>query len=135
MAPSQGWKLALAAVLLAAILLSACARAPRRAASGSELRRLVVAALVLYAVGVFAASRHYPVLSAFAYAAGIGVCALAAWLSRGVDSEDPPGGGDGDEWPDWPPPDPEGVPWLDWDAFEREFRAYSERRREPSPLP
>jgi hypothetical protein len=135
LAPSQGWKLALAAALLAAILLSACARAPRRAVAGSDLRRLVVAALVLYAAGVFAASRHYPVLSALAYAAGIGICALAAWLSRGIDSEDPPGGGDGGEWPRWPPSDPEGASGRGWDAFERDFRAHVERQGEPSALP
>jgi hypothetical protein len=132
LAPSQGWKLALGAVFLAAILLSACARAPRRAVAGSDLRRLVVAALVLYAAGVFAASRHYPILSALAYATGISVCTLAAWLSRGIDSEDPPGGADDREWPQGPPSDPGDVPWLDWDAFEREFRSYSERRRDPA---
>lgn len=126
--PSQGWKLALAAVLLAVIASSACARAPRRAVAGADLRRLVLASLVLYAAGVFAASRHHPVLSAFAYAAGIGCCSLAAWLSRGEDSEDPPGDGGVDR--DRPPPSgPERVPRFDWDAFEREFRSYSERRR------
>ena len=134
-APSQGWKLALAAALLAAILLSACARAPRRAVAPSDLRRLVIAALVLYSAGVFAASRHSPILSAFAYAAGIGICTLAAWLSRGIDSEDPPRGGDGGEWPEWPPSEPDGAPWLDWEAFETEFRAYVESHREPSARP
>ena len=40
--PSDAWKLVLAIVLGAAILLSAYARAPRRAAPGSDLRRLVI---------------------------------------------------------------------------------------------
>ena len=58
------------------------------------------------------------------------VAALAAWLSRGRDQEDPP---DGDEPVDeQPPPEPDGMPRLDWAAFEHEFCEYSERVRQPS---
>ena len=69
---------------------------------------------------------HHPALAGVVYAAGIMVCALAAWLSRGTDSEDPPRGNEpGDE---RPPPEPDGVPKFDWAEFERAFRAHSERQ-------
>ncbi len=115
----------MAVVLAAAIFISLYARAPRRAISGAELRRLVLSALGLYAVGGLASLTHHPMLAAVVYASGIAVCALAAWLSRGSDSEDPPD----DEEPvdEQPPPEPDGLPTFDWAAFEREFRAYSER--------
>jgi hypothetical protein len=115
--PSIAWKLVLVLVLVAGIMLSACARAPRRPLPRAELRRLVLAALILYAVGV--------------YVSGIAACALAAWLSRGSDSEDPPGGGE-DPPDEQPPPDPDGLPMFDWPAFERQFRSYASRRREPA---
>jgi hypothetical protein len=129
--PTQAWKVVLAIVLCAAILVSASARAPRRSVPGSELRRLVASALLLYAVGALASMRHHTALAALVYAAGIGVCAFAAWLSRGHgDSDDPPGGDDPSD--EQPPPDPDGVPRFDWPAFERELRAYTRRReREP----
>jgi hypothetical protein len=129
--PTQAWKLVLAVVLGVAILVSAYARAPQRTVPGSELRRLVLSALLLYAVGAVASVRHQTALAALVYAGGIGVCAFAAWLSRGRgDSEDPP---DGDEPSDeQPPPGPDGIPRFDWPAFERELWAYSGRReREP----
>jgi hypothetical protein len=66
------------------------------------------------------------------YVAGIAACALAAWLSRGSDSEDPPDGGDDDPTDREPPPDPDGLPQFDWAAFERQFRAYSRRPRSPA---
>lgn len=128
--PSDAWKLVLAIALGAGILVSAYARAPRRAIPGSDLRRLVLSALGLYAVGGLASLTHHPVLAGLVYAAGIVVCALAAWLSRGNDSEDPPGGQEpGDE---HPPPGPDGLPTFDWASFERDFRAYSQRQREPA---
>ena len=82
-------------------------------------------ALGLYAVGGLASITHHPILAAVVYAAGITVRALAAWLSRGTDSEDPP---DGEEPVDeQPPPEPDGLPTFDWVAFEEQFRAYAER--------
>ena len=128
MPPSVAWKLVLAIALAAAICVSLFARAPRRAIPGSELRRLVLSALGLYAVGGLASLTHHPMIAALVYAAGIAVCALAAWLSRGNDSEDPPRGGD-EPVDEQPPPRPDGVPSFDWEAFERAFRAYSERRQ------
>jgi hypothetical protein len=125
---SVAWKLALALVLGAGIFLSAYARAPQRAIPGAELRRLVCSALGLYVIGGVASLTHHPVLAGLVYAAGIIVCALAAWLSRGTDSEDPP---DGDEPVDeQPPPEPDGVPRFDWALFEQEFRAYESRGHE-----
>jgi hypothetical protein len=125
--PPQAWKLVLAIVLGVAILVSASVRAPRRSVPGSELRSLVMAALLLYGVGAFASVRHQEALAALVYATGISVCAFAAWLSRGKgDSEDPP---DGDEPTDeQPPPEPDGVPRFDWASFERDLHAYSRNR-------
>ena len=92
--PSLAWKLLLALVLVGAIVLSACAKAPPRPLPRGELRRLVLAALILYGVGVFASMTHHALLAGVVYVAGIAACALAAWLSRGSDPEDPPRGGD-----------------------------------------
>lgn len=130
LSPSFAWKLVLAVVLGAAIIASAYAKAPRRSFPGGDLRRLVVAALLLYAVGMVASLNHKGALAAVLYATGIAVSALAAWLSRGSDSGGgpPPGDEPADE---QPPPDPDGVPRFDWAAFESEFRAY-DRRREPT---
>jgi hypothetical protein len=124
------WKLAFALVLVVAILASAFVRAPRRSVHPTELRRLVICALVLYGVGGLASLTHHPALAGLVYGTGITVAALAAWLSRGRDQEDPP---DGDE-PVAPPPspDPDGVPRLDWARFEQEFREYARRQRPPS---
>ncbi len=130
MAPSDAWKLVLAVLLAGGIVVSARARAPRRAIPGSELRRLVFSAIALYLVGGLASLTHHPVMAGLVYAAGIVVCTLAVWLSRGTDSEDPPGGG-GEPEDEQPPPEPDGVPRFDWAAFEREFRAYTEREHEP----
>ena len=128
--PSVAWKLLLAIVLVGAILLSACAKAPPRPMPRGELRRLVLAALTLYGVGVFASMTHHPALAGVVYVAGIAACALAAWLSRGSDSEDPPRGGDPVD--EQPPPEPDGVPRFDWQAFERDFRTYAERSQTPT---
>jgi hypothetical protein len=129
MSPSIAWKLVLVLVLVGGIMLSACARAPRRPLPRAELRRLVLAALTLYAVGVLASLTHHAVLAGVVYVSGIAACALAAWLSRGSDSEDPPGGGEDPIDPGPPPDDPDGLPLFDWAAFERQFRAYSSSRR------
>jgi hypothetical protein len=124
-ASSDVWKLVLAVALGVGIFISAYARAPRRAVPQSDLRRLVVAAILLYAVGVAASLTGHAILAGAVYATGISMCALAAWLSRGSDSD---GGSGGDEpREEGPPPDPEGLPALDWGAFEREFRAYASR--------
>jgi hypothetical protein len=131
--PSSAWKLVLVLVLVGGIMLSACARAPRRPLPRAELRRLVLAALALYGVGVFASLTHHAVLAGVVYVSGIAACALAAWLSRGSDSEDPGGGEDPID-PSPSPDDPDGLPLFDWAAFERQFRAYSCRRREPAGL-
>ncbi|MGH2867110.1 MAG: hypothetical protein ACRDNK_06005 [Solirubrobacteraceae bacterium] len=131
---AAAWRLALAIAFCAAIFTSAYARAPRQSIPGTELRRLVLSALILYAVGGLASLTHHELLAGLVYGAGIMVSALAAWLSRGRDQEDPP---DGDQPEDeQPPPEPDGVPRLDWVTFERDFRAYTERRRrEPSQTP
>jgi hypothetical protein len=123
-------RVAFAIVLAVAIFVSACARAPRHTVPAAELRRLVVSALVLYAVGVLATLTHHAALAAAVYAIGIGVAALAAWLSRGRDQDDPPGGSEPFDEP--PPPEPDGVPPLDWERFEREFRDWERGAREPS---
>jgi hypothetical protein len=130
--PSIAWKLVLVLVLVGGIMAAACARAPRRPLPRAELRRLVFAALSLYAVGVFASLTHHAVLAGVVYASGIAACALAAWLSRGSDSDEPPRGGEDPIDPGPPPDDPDGLPLFDWTAFERQFRAYSSRRREPA---
>jgi hypothetical protein len=123
--PSTAWKLVLALALAVAIFSSLLIRAPRRAVAGNELRRLVLSAIALYAVGALASITHHPRLAGFVYAAGIAVCALAAWLSRGTDSEDPPGGEEPVD--EQPPPEPDGVPAFDWAHFEAQFREYSHR--------
>jgi uncharacterized membrane protein YfcA len=129
-APSDAWKLVLAVVLASGIFISACAHAPRKSVPGSDLRRLVISALALYAVGGLASLTGHPALAALVYAAGIVVCALAAWLSRGRDSEDPPDGGD-EPVDEQPPPEPGGLR-FDWAAFERDFRSFADRQREPA---
>jgi hypothetical protein len=131
MPPSDAWKLVLAIVLGAAIVLSAWGRAPRRAVPRADLRRLVISAIGLYAVGGLASITHHPQLAVFVYASGIVICALAAWLSRGSDSEDPPSDGE-DPADEQPPPEPDGVPGFDWAAFERDFRAYAVNEARPA---
>jgi hypothetical protein len=127
---SDAWKLALAVLLGAAIFASAYARAPRQAVPRAELGRLVICALALYAIGGLASLTGHGAVAGVVYAAGIGVCAFAAWLSRGTDSDDPP---DGDEPADeQPPPDPDAVPRFEWAEFEQAFRAYVDRGREPT---
>src|SRR5436305_7360526 len=129
--PSDAWKLVLAVVLAGGILVSAYAHAPRKTVAGSDLRRLVISALTLYAVGGLASLTGHPALAALVYAAGIVVCALAAWLSRGRDSEDPPDDGGDEPVDEQPPPEPDGLR-FDWAAFERDFRSFADRQREPA---
>jgi hypothetical protein len=132
--PSDAWKLVLAIVLAGGIFVSAYARAPRRAVPSADLRRLVVSAIGLYVVGGLAWLTGHAMLAALVYTAGIVVCALAAWLSRGSDSEDPPGE-DPEPVDEHPPPEPDGMPTFDWTAFEREFRSFADRQRRPEREP
>lgn len=128
MSPSFAWKLVLAVVLAGGILVSTRANAPKRTTPGADLRCLVFAAVLLYAVGLGASLSHHGVLAACLYATGIAASALAVWLSRGSDS-----GLSGGEEPvdEQPPPDPDGLPRFDWVAFERQFRIYDRRRGRP----
>ena len=91
----------------------------------------MISALGLYTVGGIASFTGHPTLAAVVYAAGISMCALALWLSRGADSgDDPPRGGE-EPSDERPPGDPE-QPEFDFARFEREFRAYSDSAREPA---
>ena len=108
--PADSWKLVLAVALGAAIFGGAYGKAPRRAVPNSDLRKLVLSALGLYVVGGVATISHHTTIAALVYAAGIAVCTLALWLSRGTDSgDDPPRGGD-DPSNEEPPPSPDGMP-------------------------
>jgi hypothetical protein len=129
--PSDAWKLVLAIALGAAILTAAYAAAPKRTVPPGDLRRLVLCALGLYAVGGVASFSGHSTLAAAVYAVGIGMCAFALWLSRATDAgEDPPRGSE--EPSEGPPPEPDGQPEFDFAAFEREFRAYARRARDPA---
>ena len=68
---AAAWRLALAIAFCLAIFMSACARAPRQSVPGTELRRLVLCALLLYAVGAMASLTHHQILAGFVYGAGI----------------------------------------------------------------
>lgn len=127
---STGWKLALTGGLLVAILGSVCLRAPGRPIDRFELRRLVLAALVLYGIGALASLLHRGGLAGVLYAAGIVVCSVAVWLSRGSERGDGPDGPGGSEPPtdEYPPFGPDGIPPWDWEAFERERASW-----EPDP--
>lgn len=128
-APDQAWKVVLAMVLLGAIFMSVFARAPRQTIARIDLFRLLASAIALCGVGGAAAATHHGNLAGILFAAAIAVFTLATWLARGTDPEDPPD--DHDEPVDeQPPPEPDGVPAFDWAAFESQFRAYSDRRRE-----
>jgi hypothetical protein len=123
----NAWKLLLAVALLLAIALSVCWSAPQHAVPRSDLHRLVLSGLGLYAVGGFASLAHRQTLAGLVFAAGIITCALAVWLSRGTDSEDPPHDQEPADQP--PPAGPDGLPEFEWDRFERAFRAYADRER------
>jgi hypothetical protein len=124
------WKLALTGALGVAILLSALLPAPRRAMSGAGLRRLLLCALSCYVIGGLAWASNHAGLAGPVCAAGIATCSLAAWLSRGRDSGEPPRAE-----ATLPPPSPDGPPELNWATFEREFRDYSQPPPEPQPEP
>jgi hypothetical protein len=133
MSGSLVWKAVLGVALLGVIVLSTRARAPRRGLSAPDLRRLVVSALCLYAVGGLAWLTHHVLLAVFVDAGGIATAALAAWLSRGGYPDDPPSDGDDPPLGETPPPDPDGLA-FDWEAFERDLRDYAERTRAPADI-
>ena len=120
--PTSGWKLALTVALLGAICASVFLRAPREPIPRNELRRLVIAAIVLYGVGALASLSHRGVLAGVVYASGILVCSLAVWLSRGADLDDGPDDDPGSEPPsdEKPSGGPDGLPLIDWDDFDHE---------------
>jgi uncharacterized membrane protein YfcA len=119
----------LALALIAAIVISASIHAPRRHVPAAELRRLLIAALALYAVGGVAIVDDRPTPAVVAFAAGVVASAFGAWLSRGPDQDDPPGGAEPFDGP--PPPHPNGRLEIDWDRFERELHDWS-RGRQPA---
>jgi len=129
LSPSLAWKLVLAAALFGAIAASQFARAPTHPAANEELRRLMLCALSLYAVGLLGSFTGHPLLAALVYSTGIAICALASWMARG-DSEDPPDGADPAD--ERPPPDPDGLPEIDWARFDADRQAYGSRSRRPA---
>lgn len=125
------WKIVLATALGATIIAGAFVRPPRRSYPRGDVRIMVVAALALYAVGVFASLNRHQTVGVLVYVSGIAISTAAVWLSRGTDSGGPPPRDDSDEGP--PPDGPDDPIDFDWDAFEREFGAYT-RRRERRPV-
>ena len=131
-------RVAAALVLVLVVGYGAWGRAPRRAAAPRELRRLVAAAVLLYAVGVVAVLARRPVPAVAAFAGGVAAASLAAWLSRGNrpdEGDDNDGGGGGRPPVDRTPPrdsGPQVQPELDWARFDRERRQWE---RGPDRLP
>ena len=126
MAAGFVWKIVIAVALAGAILVSMSARAPRKPVPRADLRWLLLGSLALYAVGLIAFLKHDSGAAALLAAGGIATSTLAAWLSRGADTGDDPPTGD-----EPPSPDPGGPLSFDWAQFERDFRAYTERARDP----
>jgi hypothetical protein len=132
MAATLIWKLALAATLGVTIFASALVRPPRRSYPNGDLRLMVGAALGLYGVGLGATLTHHGPVAAALYACGIGISALAAWLSRGSDGWRPPRR---EEAPEAPPPGgPGGPPEIDWEAWERQLGTNAQRPECPPVL-
>ena len=129
LSPADSWKVVLTVVLFGTIAASAWARPPRGAMPRAELRRLVIGAVALYGVGLAASLTHHLIMAVVLYAGGIGISALAAWLSRGTDSAEPPSSAEPEN--EEPPPTPDGAPSFDWASFQRQFDAYARRTREP----
>lgn len=131
MAATLIWKLALAVALGAAIFASALVRPPRRSYQRGDLRLMIGAALGLYCVGLGASLSSHSAVAAVVYACGIGISALAVWLSRGSDRWEPPGRDDSPEAP--PPIGPDDPPEIDWEAWERQLGVPAgPREREPA---
>ena len=94
--------------------------------SGQLAGLALLGAVALYLAGALASRTHHDLVAALADAAGIVVCALAVWLSRGSEPQDVSPRGE-------PSPDPEPDPGdFDWGSFERGFRAYAARARTPA---
>jgi hypothetical protein len=101
-------------VLLAGILLAGVtARPPRTPVTPRELIRFVAAGLVLYLVGGAALLAHRTGLAGVGFGAGLALCALALWLSRGgtPPTRDDDGGPEPPAYPT-PPVD------FDWSYYE-----------------
>jgi hypothetical protein len=111
--------------LIAAIVISASARATRRHVPTPGLRLLLIAVLTLYAVGCAAIVDGQLTPGVAAFAAGMIACGFGAWLSRRSDQGDPPSRGEPFDGP--PPRRPDGPPEIDWDRFEGELRDWARR--------
>jgi hypothetical protein len=131
------WKL-IPTVLLGAILIAGLtARPPRTPVTPAELIRLVLSIVGLYLAGGGALLAHRTGLAAVAFGAGLALCALAVWWSRG--GTPPPRQDDGErDVPVGPvgPPDPvspvEPVE-FDWSFYEEQVRDLG--RGEPTERP
>jgi hypothetical protein len=124
-------------------------RALRGAAPAAPVRfPVVVAVSAAIHLGFHAAATAAPTIDAIALVlAGWSSFGLwCVWLSRvpsvgfrqGEDDADEGGGGGGGPGPDGNPPEdgpPGGGTAVDWDAFERDFAAYVERRGRPDGRP
>ncbi len=98
---------------------------PRR-----RLRRLVLSAIALYSVGGVASLTHHPPWRPLYMRPGL---PSARWPCGSHGAPIPTTRPDGEEPTDeQPPPAPDGLPELDWGEFERAFRAYTDRSREPA---
>ena len=107
-------------VLVAIVLVaSVAARPPRSETRPGELVRLVLAVTLLYLVGGAALLWHRTDLAGIVFGAGLALCGLALWLSRGSSPPPPEDGGGGGE---DPPPNPVPPPEFDWSFYEEEFR-------------
>ncbi len=116
------WKLIPAILMLGALVAGFLARPPREPVSSRELKQLVAAVAALYMVGGVALAMHRTPLAAIVFGAGLVLCALALWLSRGhtpPPKDDNDGGGGGGE----PPLEPLPLgPDFDWAYYEDQFR-------------
>ena len=123
-AAAHSWKLLVTLVLIGIILLSLCVRPPADPVDSRHLRTLVVVGALLYVAGAAMSLTRRSDAAAAIYAVGILTCSAAVWLSRGLRRDDGSEGDDGGVGPEdegRPPPDPDGLPEIDWDEREREL--------------
>lgn len=117
-----------ALLLIGTIFFGAFAPPPRRPNAQAEARRLLIAASAMYGVAMLTALASYILIAGLAAASGISLFALSLWLSRSVDSGEPPSDGPGRGEPPGPGPGPAGpLDEFDWDAFERELHERVDR--------